>query len=265
MIETLRRSIDQGQYFLLHEMFDLLRNMRNGTEDRYGWEYALIFIERYFEPLYLEYFPQMNMVQLVNTLKKEVHEVFNSLLDKDNKVEYNSSRYSDDGELIFMSDKYHQEAYDDKNNLLCKVVIDDNDGISGWKRTDDYIGEYQHGKRSGNGIEYSKNYNHNIYKKREGTWRDDIFIDGAVNEVVLNYEEGVYTWISGDDELPLSKDYGYIKEMFRDKGPNYCRNYYFGDMALKCGEYKIVEGTEKPICSELGGSLECCCYECELL
>lgn len=265
MIEKIRNFIKQDQYFLLHDMLDLLQKMRKGSDDAYGWEYAQIFVEKYLEPIYLEYFTLMNKVELMNTLKEEVLDAYNSLLTKNNKAEYRSSRYSDNGELIFLTEKYHQEAYDNKNNLLCKVDLDDKGRISGWKRTDDYVGEYQHGKRSGNGIEYSKDYHYNIYKKREGTWKDDIFIHGVVYDVILSYEEGDYTYVSDKGELPLSKDDEYIREMFRNEGPNYCRNYYFGDMTLIEGKYEIVEGTVKPICSELGGSLECHCYECELL
>lgn len=263
MIEKIRNFVKQDQYFLLHDMLDLLQKMRKGTEDADGWEYAQLFVEKYFDPIYLEYFSLMNKVELMNTLREEVLDVYNSLSAKDNKVEYKSSRYSEDGELIFISEKYHQEAYDDKNNLLCKVDLDDIGRISGWKRTDDYVGEYQQGKRNGKGIEYGEDYNHNIYKKREGTWENDIFIEGVFNGVVLCLEEGSYTWIS-DDGQPLSKDYDYIRDMFRNKGSNYCKNYFLSDMILKGGEYEIVEGTVKPICSELGGSLDCCCYECEL-
>ena len=116
MIEKIRSFVEQDQYFLLHDMLDLLQKMRKGSYDAYGWEYAQFFVEKYLEPIYLEYFTLMNKVKLMNTLKEEVLDACNSLLTKNNRVEYRSSRYSDNGELIFLTEKYHQEAYDNKNN-----------------------------------------------------------------------------------------------------------------------------------------------------
>lgn len=261
--EKIRGYISQEQYFLLQDMLDLLQKMNKGTEDAYSWEHAKIFVKKHFEPIYLEYFTMMKEVDLIYTLKEELIDMFNSLLKKDKRVEYKSSRYSEDGSLVFVCKKYYQEAYDTYGNLLCKVKLDEEGQLSGWKRTDKYAGEYISGKRSGRGIEYSKDYNFSTYIKREGTWKDGLFIDGSVNSVILYSKEGHFTWLS-DDELPLSKDCRYIRELFRYEEPGYCRKHYFGDMILKDGEYNIVEGTVKPICSKLGGDVDCYCDECEL-
>jgi hypothetical protein len=108
-------------------------------------------------------------------------------------------------------------------------------------------------------------YNCIAYEKRQGIWRGDIFIDGSFYSAILNCEEGNYVLVTDDDEQPLSRDYHYIRDMFCNKGLNYCRSYYFANMTLKDGGYGIIEGTMKPICFRLGGSLDCFCYECELL
>lgn len=263
MIETISSYINQEQYFLLHEMLDLLQKMRKGTEDVYGWEYASLFVERYFESIYLEYFPVMNKVKLMNALKEDVLNAYNCLLMNDEKIEYKSSRYSADGNLIFQVEPYHQEAYDKENNLLCKVDLDNKGLISGWKKTDDYVGEYKNGYKHGKGIEYAIDFNYKTFKKKEGYWMNDEFIEGKIQGVIIYYDEGQYTWIPDDNELPQTKDWLYLRGMFRSEGPSDCKDYYFTDMTLKNGEYEIIEGTVKPICSQLGGTLDCFCDECE--
>lgn len=264
MIENIREFLTKEQYFLLHDTLDLLRKMRNGSEEAAGWEIATLFVERYFEPLYLEYFNIMHQVELMNVLKKEVLDLYNCLLPKDEKITYKAARYTETGKLIFLTEPHHQEAYDNKNDLLCKVDLDDEGRISGWKRTDEYTGEYQQGKRCGNGIEYGYDLTYRYYKKREGTWENDTFIDGIVFGVVMHYEEEGYGWLDDENGLPCTQDWEYLRDMLRSEGPKNCRDYYLADLKLKNGEYDIVEGTLTPLCAQLGGPLECCCTECEM-
>lgn len=266
MIETIRQCLNQEQYFLLHEMFDLFQKMKSGTEDRYGWEYARIFIERYLEPLYLEYFPLMDRVNLENTLTEEALDLYNALLDNTEKSVYTASRYSGKGKLIFHSDRNYQKAYDKEGNLLCKLEMDDFGLITGWKKTDKYIGEYKNGCRHGNGIEYDYDVNidYEMFKKREGRWHNDKFIEGKVNDVIIyKDEDNEYSWESDEQGLPQTKAWMHLRDMLQNESPANCRNYYFADMTLLNDEYEIVDDTLKPICSQLGGAIDMYCYECE--
>lgn len=230
MIETVRHYINLEQYFLLHEMFDLLRKMRNGTEDMAGWEYAPVFIEKHLEPLYLEYFLEMEKVNLVNALTEKALDSYNALLDKSERTPFTTHRYSNEGKLIFYSDPNNQVAYDKEGNLLCKLEVDDVGLITGWKKTDEYIGEYKDGCRHGNGIEYDYDINidYGKFKKREGRWHYDRFIEGKVNGTIIYKNEGAgYSWEPDDQGLPLTKAYPYLKDHLQSKSPINCKNYYF--------------------------------------
>jgi len=144
--------------------------------------------------------------------------------------------------------------------------MDDFGLITGWKKTDKYIGEYKNGCRHGNGIEYDYDVNidYEMFKKREGRWHNDKFIEGKVNDVIIyKDEDNEYSWESDEQGLPQTKAWMHLRDMLQNESPANCRNYYFADMTLLNDEYEIVDDTLKPICSQLGGAINMYCYECE--
>lgn len=113
-------------------------------------EFAINFAAEYFEPVFYEYVDWLYFLELKQVLKKEVIELFNTV-SSDIKLEYQEERFTDGTLKLKISGDY-VEAYDREGVLLCKGTHFTG-AFTGYRLTNNYIGEFKEGLRDGYGKE----------------------------------------------------------------------------------------------------------------
>lgn len=259
-IEIIKVSLTKEQYFELRQIFHKLQKSTVGSEDKNGWEYAVELIDKYVEPLYLEYGSKMAVLPLESIVTKEFILIFNALSPFE-PLEY-SSEHLWENQIVFLDDGIHQEAYSVDQKLLCKGELTP-DGFTGYKEEANYKGQLIHGKRSGKGDEITEPFLlFPKYISRSGIWKDDEFISGIIYNVLACKEGDDYFIEDYEKALPITVGYPYLDSFVQNFDPGECKNYCLVDMDYQNGKMDVRENSVRTLCKKMGGDVDLHCRNC---
>lgn len=275
LLEDIRVTLNEGDYFALHQLLHNLKMATLGSEDMGGHEYVQRIIEKYTEPLYREYYGKMHHLSLENIFTEEFVTLFNSIAVESQKVEYKNERYADD-KLILKVEGNKGEVYSIEGKLLYKAEKDISGRLTGFVAGYEYTGEYVNGKREGAGEEYFRgmegfsckgmNGEEECYGtvKREGIWKNNELVEGTLYGVALyKSEDNQFAIVTAyDSEKPRFMDEEILRyEVYEERIEN-CKRYYVGTVMLKNGIYELDDNSVRPLCDEIGGVRNLMCWEC---
>ena len=262
--DLLKDGLSEREFSLLTAMLGAIRNMRDGTEDAYGWEFGARLAARCFEPVWMEYQSEMAPLPMERCLRRETVQLLDRLLPPERQISYDSARTAENGELIFFAAEDRVEARSRNGELLVKTDLDGMGRITGWKKTDEYQGEFAGGLRHGAGTEYSRALFHIGEIRLAGRWDRGRFTEGTVHGAILHRDEEAedgYAYEPSEDDLPLQLCSSELTFYIRQVMPDECRDLYVADLRLQDGKYDIV-GTPRPLCRLRGGEGTHACMEC---
>lgn len=243
-LETVRACLTDNQYYELGRLLHKLRLAGTGDTDRDGWEYAQELANTYFEPLYNEFGGQMYPLETEEIFTESFIELYNAV-STDKKLTYQAVRYKN-GKIVMRMENGSEEAWASNGELLCKGTFTE-EGFTGYRVTDRYIGEFLNGKRNGEGKEKAGLYGHYYgcgQYRRTGIWKAGEFAEGTLYAVVVYMNaEGDFEWEDSGDGTPLTADHENMH--FFDSGLHEERDaYYMVDMFLKDGVYDVADTAE---------------------
>lgn len=242
LVEKAHDLLTEEQYQLANTILFHMRMSRLGNEEMSGWEFADQLVPECFENLYIEFTDSICELPIECILKAEVLELLNAL-SVDVYHEYQEVRTSD-GKVVFSTATNNLYACDESGNVLCKGKLEAEE-FTGYKHTHDYEGEYVVGKRHGEGKEYciSKYDNYSQYLLREGVWENDFFIEGRINGVLAEIENGIIEFVQGPDgDIVIKKDWAFDMVLESEE-----EEYQFVDVYLKNDKYSIIEGSMRSV------------------
>lgn len=276
LLEEVRDSLDEGDYFAFHRLLNNLKMATTGTEDMDGHEFIQRIVKQYIEPLYCEYYSKIQKLSLPEILTDKFVNLFNNLASEKQKLSYQEERFFN-GKLVMKIAGNYGEVYSEDEELLYKAEKDLNGQITGYRSGYEYSGEYVEGRREGKGEEYFRGFDSfscqglngeeecNGAVKQEGIWKAGKLIEGTLYGVVLYKEDdGSFVILDGygEEELQFMDD-EYLKYHINEERPTECKRYYAGTLELKDGIYELDDNSVKPLCSEIGGVRNFICWECE--
>lgn len=235
--ETVGPCLAEAQYAALTKLLHQMKLATIGSSDAYGWEFALEIAEAVFDPLYCEYSSQMKAVPLEQAFSESFLDMYNALAVEE-PIPYHAQRYAD-GTLVFSNDGHHLEAYASDGRSLCKGEQDE-DGFTGFKETEKYIGEFVKSKWCGFGREQIDFFRHRLpggKDRRVGNWSDGAFVDGTIHAVLIHKaESGELELLDGDICGLMTADH--IDHSF------YCLDdlspFYLADVKYSNENYEII-------------------------
>lgn len=250
-LDILRDYLDEEQYFELTILLQKLKMAGTGSDEAYGWESAEEIADEYFESLFREYANQMKQLSLEQVLTLKFIELYNAVVGEEQLI-WEAERKID-GELVFKDDGCFQEVYDKEHELLCKGQLVDG-FFSGYKSTCDYKGMFEKSKRQGEGEELTSRRNRHVVRigtvRKKGEWNDNQLVKGTIFDVLLfRAEDGEYELeIVGEKENLITADHEALKWMIDSGGwlEEESENYYFADVAVEDGEFRMIDETLKP-------------------
>ena len=264
-IISIKNELPKKDFMQLTELLDIIKKMRSGTEEAYGWEYTKQLAKLCFESVWLEYSEKLDSLPMEKCLRKSIIDTLNCLLPENEQLSYESLRISENGNTVFYSDNKHIEAYSVENELLIKVDLDANGRITGWKKEQYYQGYFLDGLRDGEGVEFSRKYLQSGEIKLSGRWEKNKFVEGTISKVILikNRELSDGYEITFDEGHPVQLCTVDIDNLICNLAYEECKALYFSDIQLHNGIFGII-GTPKPICYKLGGNVPVSfCYDCQ--
>lgn len=264
-IISIQNELPEKEFMQLTELLDIIKKMRSGTENAYGWEYTKQLAKLSFESVWLEYSENLASLPMEKCLRKSIIDTLNCLLPEKEQLSYESLRLSENGSTVFYSDGKHLEAYSTENEVLINVDLDDKGKITGWKKEYDYQGYFADGLRHGQGIEFSHKYAHSGEIQLSGYWDKNKFVEGIIYKAILFKDEELINEyeIMFNDGFPFQIYTVDMEFLIGEFAPDECKNLYFADVQLHNNVFNIT-GTPEPICCKLGGTERITiCYDCE--
>lgn len=234
LVEKAYDLLTEEQYQLANKILFYMRMTRFGNDEMYGWEFANELVLECFESLCVEFADHMFILPIECILKKSVIDLFNAL-SFEHHIDYVEKRLC--GENVVLSTAL-DELYicDIEGKTLCKGRIE-NEAFTGFKLTNEYEGEYYNGKRNGRGKEYclSDLDKDSHYLIRDGIWKDDYFMEGTINGVLVEVVDGITRLIKRADGTIISKkDFLFEANLSSDE----C-DYRYVNVYLKDGKYTL--------------------------
>lgn len=244
-MEEIRTCLSDAQYLELSSLLQKMSMWMTGEES--NREFAINFAAEYFEAVFYEYVDRLYFLELEQVLKKEVIELFNTV-SPDIKLEYQEERFTDGTLKLKISGDY-VEAYDREGVLLCKGTHFTG-AFTGYRLTNNYIGEFKEGLRDGYGkekINLIEGYRYQCGEfRREGHWGNDLFLEGTIHAALIYKEEdGQYSFEPDveDHEMPMTADSQYMHFLINGMSPEEKAVCYLCDIDYKQGEFDIREGS----------------------
>lgn len=248
LIEELQDELTKEQYQLLHHILFYMKMSTVGNEEMYGWEFAEKLVEYCFEPLYVEYIENLQLLPYEEILKKTIIDLIN-VLSVEQFYEYKSKREYE-GKKVFSSSEEELSVYDSDGGTLC-LGHQNELGFTGYKCTKEYEGNFIDDKRDGKGTEFKYLFaiGEGRSKVREGYWKADRFVEGIVYDVLMYKKNGKLRYVPGGSGHIITKDcYEYRLINESQKNPNH-EHCYLVNLRYKGGKYQIIKNSvrSKPV------------------
>lgn len=249
--EIVRPCLTDIQYAALVKLLHQLKLATVGSNDAYGWEFALEAAKGVFDSLYCMYSEQMQAIPLEQAYNMDFLDIYNALAVEE-PIPYYAARYVGNA-LVFSNDGHHLEAYASDGRLLCKGEQDE-DGFTGYKETRTYIGEFVKSKWHGYGREQTGFFIHHLpagKDRRVGNWSDGDFAEGIIHSVLFHKaENGELEPFAGDICGFMTAD-RIDHSFYHEDDPS---SYYLGDVHYDHGDCELIDSSVQPIETILGYS-----------
>ena len=249
--EIVRPCLTDIQYAALVKLLHQLKLATVGSNDAYGWEFALEAAKGVFDSLYCMYSEQMQAIPLEQAYNMDFLDIYNALAVEE-PIPYYAARYVGNA-LVFSNDGHHLEAYASDGRLLCKGEQDE-DGFTGYKETRTYIGEFVKSKWHGYGREQTDFFIHHLpagKDRRVGNWSDGDFAEGIIHSVLFHKaENGELEPFAGDICGFMTAD-RIDHSFYHEDDPS---SYYLGDVHYDHGDCELIDSSVQPIETILGYS-----------
>ena len=249
--EIVRPCLTDIQYAALVKLLHQLKLATVGSNDAYGWEFALEAAKGVFDSLYCMYSEQMQAIPLEQAYNMDFLDIYNALAVEE-PIPYYAARYVGNA-LVFSNDGHHLEAYASDGRLLCKGEQDE-DGFTGYKETRTYIGEFVKSKWHGYGREQTGFFIHHLpagKDRRVGNWSDGDFAEGIIHSVLVHKaENGELEPFAGDICGFMTAD-RIDHSFYHEDDPS---SYYLGDVHYDHGDCELIDSSVQPIETILGYS-----------
>lgn len=242
LVEKAHDLLTEDQYQLANMILFHMKMSRLGNDEMAGWEFADQLVPECFETLCIEFADNIYKFPIERILKKSVIELLNAL-SFENHIDYEEKRMCDD-KVMFSTAADELYVCDREEKTLCKGRIEDG-YFTGYKSTYEYEGEYVTGKRHGKGMEYCLSIYDvdSRFLVREGIWENDQFVEGRINDVLAEIENGIVKFVKGAEGGIITKKDWEFRICLQSED----EDYKYVDVYLKDDKYTIIEGSLRSV------------------